>query len=113
MNPFHSFFMIAFACLIVAPSATALGTNAGTGPGARPGGGQESVRRLPRDRAGRSAKATDVSSFEAIANRPGRTIDTIVDAMYAPHPAMPGIPLTTQEMRDVAAYILTFRKKGH
>lgn len=57
-------------------------------------------------------RQADVSSFEAIANRPNRTVQSIVDAMYAPHPAMPGIPLTTQEMRDVAAYILTFRKKG-
>ena len=56
-------------------------------------------------------RQADVPSFEAIANRPDRTITTIVDAMYAPHPAMPGIPLTTQEMRDVAAYILTFRKE--
>lgn len=55
-------------------------------------------------------RQADIPSFPEIANRPGRTIDFIVDAMYQPHPVMPGIPLTTQEMRDVAAYILTFRK---
>ena len=48
-------------------------------------------------------RQADIPSFPEIANRPGRTIQFIVDAM-------PGIPLTTQEMRDVAVYILTFRK---
>jgi len=55
-------------------------------------------------------RQADIPSFPEIANRPGRTIQFIVDAMVHPHPVMPGIPLTTQEMRDVAVYILTFRK---
>ncbi|HEX7075897.1 MAG TPA: cytochrome c [Hyphomicrobiaceae bacterium] len=55
-------------------------------------------------------RQADVPSFPEIANRPGRTIQTIIGAMYYPHPEMPGVPLTTKETRDVAAYILTFRK---
>lgn len=55
-------------------------------------------------------RPADVPSFPEIANRPGRTIQTIIGAMYYPHPEMPGIALTTKEVRDVAAYILTFRK---
>ena len=56
-----------------------------------------------------TTKLADVPSFPVIANRPGRTAEFITNAMLAPHPAMPGVPLTTQEMRDLAAYILSFR----
>lgn len=56
-----------------------------------------------------TTKLADVPSFPTIANRPGRTAEFIMNAMLAPHPAMPGVPLTAQEMRDLATYILTFR----
>lgn len=55
-------------------------------------------------------RQADVPSFPEIANRPDQTIQTIIGAMYYPHPEMPGIPLTNKEVRDVAAYVLTFRK---
>ncbi len=59
---------------------------------------------------GDQTRQADVPSFQEIANRPGRTSEVIVGAMSAPHPVMPGAPLTLREMRDVAAYILAFRK---
>ncbi len=58
---------------------------------------------------GAKQRQADIPSFPEIANRPGRTIQTIIGAMYYPHPEMPGIPLASREMRDVAAYVLTFR----
>lgn len=59
---------------------------------------------------GARTQQADIPSFPAIANRPGRTADFIIGAMYYPHPPMPGVSLTTQEMRDLAAYILSFRR---
>jgi cytochrome c len=59
---------------------------------------------------GPPAKLADVPTFPVIANRPGRTPEFLTGAMFDPHPVMPGVPLTRQEARDLAAYILTFRK---
>lgn len=58
------------------------------------------------------AKLADVPSFPAIANRPGRSAAAIIGGMLEPHPAMPGLPLTTGETRDLAAYIQTFTKRN-
>jgi mono/diheme cytochrome c family protein len=52
----------------------------------------------------------DVPSFEAIANSPGQTMETIAGRIVIPHPPMPQIQLTRLEIGDVAAYILSLRK---
>lgn len=48
---------------------------------------------------------TDVPSFSAIAKRSGMTLEAIAGKIIVPHPAMPGVPLTADEIRDLAAYI--------
>ena len=52
----------------------------------------------------------DVPSFPEIANRPGRTPERIMGAIMLPHPPMPDIALSTPTLRDLAAYILTYKK---
>lgn len=50
-----------------------------------------------------------VPSFAAIANHAGQTPEKLAAALIIPHPPMPTISLTNTEMRDIIAYILTFR----
>lgn len=52
----------------------------------------------------------DIPAFAEIANRPGRTFEFIIGATMMPHPPMPDIALTTPALKDLAAYILTFKK---
>ena len=58
--------------------------------------------------AGASMPA-DVPPFAAIANKPGQTAQAIAGAIVVPHPPMPQIQLTREEIGDVAAYILTLK----
>lgn len=53
---------------------------------------------------------SDVPPFAAIANKPGQTAQAIAGAIVVPHPPMPQIQLTREEIGDIAAYILTLRK---
>ncbi|NJO32453.1 MAG: cytochrome c [Rhodospirillales bacterium] len=53
----------------------------------------------------------DVPSFSAIANRPGVTAEQLAGRIIVPHPAMPNVSLTVQEIRDVVAYILSLKRK--
>jgi mono/diheme cytochrome c family protein len=48
-------------------------------------------------------------SFTVIAKLPDLTPERLVGAIIIPHPPMPGIPLTTSEIRDVVAYIMSLR----
>jgi mono/diheme cytochrome c family protein len=52
----------------------------------------------------------DVPSFTRIASKPGQTAQAIAGAIVVPHPPMPQIQLTREEIGDIAAYILTLRK---
>ena len=51
----------------------------------------------------------DVPSFMEIAGRPGRDAQRIVNSILLPHPQMPDISLSTQEMQDIAAYIVQLK----
>jgi hypothetical protein len=51
----------------------------------------------------------DVPSFPSIAGRSGATAEVLAGRIIIPHPAMPGMPLTAAEIRDVVAYILSFK----
>lgn len=53
---------------------------------------------------------SDVPSFTEIANRPDQTAVRIAGRIVIPHPAMPQIQLSRQEIADLAAYILSLRK---
>lgn len=57
-----------------------------------------------------AAMPTDVPPFVVIANKPGQTAQAIAGAIVVPHPPMPQIQLTREEIGDIAAYILTLRK---
>jgi mono/diheme cytochrome c family protein len=51
----------------------------------------------------------DVPSFQRIAERPGQTAAAIAGAIVVPHPPMPQISLTREEIGDLAAYILSLK----
>ena len=51
----------------------------------------------------------DVPSFSAIARTPNITPERLAGAILLPHPAMPGVPLTRAELRDIIAYIMSLK----
>jgi mono/diheme cytochrome c family protein len=57
-----------------------------------------------------SSVAADVPSFARIASKPGQTAQGIAGAIVVPHPPMPQIQLTREEIGDIAAYILTLKQ---
>ncbi len=59
--------------------------------------------------AGASVPA-DVPSFARIAAKSGQTAQAIAGAIVVPHPPMPQINLTREEIGDIAAYILTLKE---
>lgn len=54
----------------------------------------------------------DVPSFNEIANKEGQTAGAIMAHIMLPKHPMPAIPLTQDELSDLAAYILSMRKSG-
>jgi mono/diheme cytochrome c family protein len=52
----------------------------------------------------------DVPSFEEIANKPGQSAEMIAGRIVIPHPPMPQIQLTREEIGDLAVYIMSLRK---
>ena len=48
--------------------------------------------------------------FVSIANRAGQTAERIEGALIQPHPPMPDMQLTKEEMRDIIAYLDTMRE---
>jgi mono/diheme cytochrome c family protein len=61
------------------------------------------------DSAASGPRRADVPAFPAIAKRPGVTPERLAGAIIIPHPAMPGVQLTTAEIRDIVAYILSLQ----
>jgi len=53
----------------------------------------------------------DIPSFARIANQPHQSAEAIAGAIVIPHPPMPTIHLTREEIGDIAAYILTLKGK--
>jgi hypothetical protein len=45
-----------------------------------------------------------------IGNRPGVTAEHLAGKIIIPHPAMPGVPLTSAEIRDIVAYIMSLKR---
>ncbi len=62
------------------------------------------------DREPPGSLRTDIATFPAIADRSGVTAEQLAGAIIIPHPAMPSVQLTTQEIRDVVAYILSLKQ---
>lgn len=59
---------------------------------------------------GAPAPRGDVASFRSIANGPRSTPEALAAAIILPHPEMPGIALTRDEIRHVIAYIASLKK---
>ena len=55
-------------------------------------------------------RQADVPSFPVIAHRPGATAEQLAGRIIIPHPAMPGVPLTAPEIRNLVAYILSLKR---
>jgi mono/diheme cytochrome c family protein len=51
-------------------------------------------------------------SFSEIANVPGMTAMALTMWLTSPHPTMPNLVLSSDEARDVIAYILSLRRRG-
>jgi len=58
---------------------------------------------------GSEAAPVGPPSFLSIANKPGQTAERIIGALVAPHPPMPDMHLTNDEMQDIIAYLDTLR----
>jgi mono/diheme cytochrome c family protein len=56
-----------------------------------------------------SPLAADVPSFYAIANKPGQSMEMIAGRIVIPHPPMPAVALTREEIINVVTYIMTFQ----
>ena len=56
-----------------------------------------------------NARLADVPSFAAIAARPGVSAEQLAGRISIPHPEMPGVQLTTRELRDIVSYILSLK----
>jgi cytochrome c len=54
----------------------------------------------------------DVPSFAAVAKSPNATPERLAGAIILPHPAMPGVPLTRAEIRDIIAYIMSLKPQN-
>jgi mono/diheme cytochrome c family protein len=52
----------------------------------------------------------DIPSFMAIAAKEGQSEDRIKGAVINPHPVMPNVQLTKQELDAIAAYIMSLKK---
>jgi mono/diheme cytochrome c family protein len=52
----------------------------------------------------------DVPSFPAIAGRPASTAEHLAGKIIVPHPAMPTVALTADEIRDIVAYIVSLKR---
>ena len=48
-------------------------------------------------------------SFAYIANKPGQTAQHIIDVLVQPHPPMPDMHLTNEEIGNILAYLDTLR----
>lgn len=59
-----------------------------------------------------STVAADVPSFSAIANKPGQSMESLAGRIVIPHPPMPAISLSREEIANVVAYIMTLRDRS-
>jgi len=54
----------------------------------------------------------DIPTFAAIAGRADTTPERLAGRIIIPHPAMPGVPLTIAEIRDIVAYLRVLDNPG-
>jgi mono/diheme cytochrome c family protein len=84
-------------------------------PGPNPQRGHDLAARVCRachviDRETPGPMQAEAPSFAVIARQPWVGAEYVAARITHPHPQMPGFPLTTQEVRDLAAYIVTLKR---
>lgn len=62
------------------------------------------------DSSSSSSVPAGVPTLRAIANKPDQTAERIVGMLIDPHPPMPNVRLTRDELSDVVAYLQTLRR---
>lgn len=67
------------------------------------------VCHIPRENAPRLQGTADVPTFKELAER-GISAERIANTVMAPPHPMPAVPLTRQEIADVAAYIQSLKE---
>jgi mono/diheme cytochrome c family protein len=60
--------------------------------------GQQSIAGVP------------VPSFRVIARQPHQTFERVQSILEIPHRPMPAIPLSLSDIRDISAYVMSFRE---
>jgi len=105
---------IVFAVSFLGLFATGLALASPVTSAPDPGHGAELAARLCSNchlvgAIGQEHANVDVPSFPEIANREGQTAGSIMAKIMLPKHPMPTIPLTTREVGDLAAYIMTLR----
>jgi len=58
------------------------------------------------------AVLVDVPGFREVANRPFMTREKVESYVLSPHPAMPRVQFTRDELSDISAYIMSLREPG-
>ena len=101
-------------------AAAIAGVSAMTGPApAQPIGSHERGRELAAklctgchviSPSSSGPRSSDVPSFPAMANRQGASAEQLAGRIIVPHPAMPGVPITANEIRDLVTYIMSFKE---
>jgi mono/diheme cytochrome c family protein len=62
--------------------------------------------------SGDQIKGTDIApSFASIADRPDFNIEKLASFLLEPHPKMPNMALSPEEVKDIAAFIAEQRRK--
>ena len=51
----------------------------------------------------------EIPSFYDVANRPDQTPHLLAAGIIFPHPEMPKVPFTNEELRNIVAYIMSLR----
>lgn len=51
----------------------------------------------------------EIPSFYDFANQPGQTPQRLAAGIILPHPLMPKVPFTNEELRSIVAYIMSLR----
>ncbi len=60
---------------------------------------------------GTGTALSDVPGFAEVANRPDMTREAIETYVLSPHPAMPQIQFTRDELADISAYIMSLHEQ--
>jgi cytochrome c len=107
---FYAYIAAAGICIaIAAPPSFAQ-----RGP-ANPQRGHELAARLCTnchviDRQTSGPVRADIPGFPTIAAREGATAEYLAGRIIVPHPAMPNIALTADDIRDIVTYIITLKR---